>query len=519
MRHTDVVDIINGINRSSTRAKRQRRQTTPRASIYDIPVSPEKHAEAPPQEEASSFSNSAQGLSEPTPNQQPEFEEGEEWVEGQESSDNNDEDAGSEIYETPRDGDENGPEDPFQVHVNLFSDANEASSDSRERSPSEVLEEPSVNSPEPRAVASPEPVSEVGPDDKVAVVISTRVSGHQADGEDGEGIDVGDESPPGSQSSSVPETPPAQPHRSTRSARTRVEDHIRDFSIELDDQLDEDGTKHERMNEDQSQRDALTEIATAESKQTQNEGNGALRELRNWFWKEIDESAMEKNWRVLYTQGRELRRYRSKPMPEYLQESDCLIAHLRDIYEEIISFEEFSSNTEEQLDGLRENMFTDAKEMFEYASETTRDASVLDQFEAHLIPRLVTLVLFSFRTFTILGRSAARQFTGTLDLVLRCSVRVDDYRKAGYLPAQARSRKLHLPLKRLKMALRDGRLNNHLRPAVAPQTEPQPSQLPTQYSIPPSYVPWTAIEEEALIEGLRRFTSEFYWFVPSRRRS
>lgn len=516
MRHTDVVDIINGINRSSTRATRQRRQTTPRASIYDIPVSPEKYAEAPTQ--SSDEGDSAQEPSEPTPNQQPASEEGEEWVERQESSDNNDGDVESEISETPQNDDENEPEDPFQVHVNLFSDANEASSDSRERSLSEALEEPSVNSLEPRAESSPEPVSEAGLDDRVAVVIPSHASGHQADGEDGERREVDDENPSGSQNSSVPDTPPAQPPRPTHSARTRAEDYDRDFAIESDGQLDDD-SKHELMNWDQNQRGAPTELPTAESNQTQTEGNGALREMRSWFWKEIDRSAMETNWRVLYTQSRELRRYRSNPMPEYLRESDCLIAHLRDIYKEIISFEEFSSIMEEQLEDLRESIFTDAKQIFEYASETIRDASVLDQFEAHLIPKMVTLVQFSFRTFTILGRSAARQLNGTLDLVLRCSVRVDDYRKAGYLPAQARSRKLHLPLKRLKAALREGRLNNHLQPSVATQTEPQPSQLPTQNSIPSSYVSWTPIEEEALIEGLQRFTSELYWSVPSLRRN
>lgn len=525
-RHTDVLDIINGINRTSTRAPQKRRQTTPRAGVYDIPVTPEKPTEIPSQKEAtpsSSPSPSANdGDSGPEPNargphQQPASEEDEEWVEAQEPSNDNDD---------TRDNEEEELGDPFQSHLNRFSDANGPPSHSSESSPSEVPEEESPDSPESRAESEseaasvpeliresgPEHVSEArskaAPDDRVAVVIRTRGTEHQADDEL---RNAADESPANSQYASVPETPPAQPTRSTRPGRTHADLFDHEYAIESPESPDQDDPEHEPENEVEEIHDTPAEIPTIELNQTENAGSGGgiLRELRRWFLKEIDRSPMETDWKTLFTQGAELRHYRSKPMPEYLQESRRLIAHVREIYEEITESEQFSSTQEAQLENFRESIYADAKQIFEYASETIQDASVLDQFEAHLVPRMVTLVQFSFRTFTIIGRPAADQLHGTLDLALRCSVRVDDYRRAGYLPAQARSRNLHLPLKRLKAALKKGQLNDHLpAQAVTIRSEPQPSQLLTQSSISPSRAPWTPMEEEALLEGLRQYTGE-----------
>lgn len=535
-RHSDAVDILNGINRTSPRLSRKRRQTAPRENIYDIPVSPEPPAETAPKEKdvttsltspPSSDDQSAQESSGPVPDYQLAPEEDEEWNEGQEpSDDDDDEDEDEEVSETPRHNQEEEPGDPFQDHLDLFSsDVNEAASGSSEGSPSEVAGEQSSaeSQPEstPEAVSAPEsaqesagesgpaPVSEVGPDDGVTVVIQAHGSGHQADGEE---RNVDDDSPPASQYASIPERPSAQPPRNTRSARTRADDYEQGFVIDsLSDSAD---SEHEREDEDQDHdlrgRPRPVEIPTVESNQSENRGNGdgIRRELRDWFSKEIDESPMETEWRKLWAQGAELRRHRSSGIPEYLEETHRLIVHVREIYEEITQSKQFSSTQETTLAVSRADIFADVRQVFEYASERTQDASVLNQFEAHMIPRMVTLIQFSFRAFTILGRPAADQFHGTLDLVLRCSVRIDDYRKTGFLPALARSRPLRLPLKRLMAALKDGRLDHHL-PAQLRPTQPQPSQ-PLTPGITPPRVPWTPQEEEALLDGLRRYTGELY---------
>lgn len=520
-RHTDALDFLNGINRHSTRATRKRRQTAPRSNIYDVPVSPEKPTNVPNQKETTSSlssslspdgADSAQEPSEHGPDQQPASED-EEWVEAQEPSNEDDDDGGNGISEGPRNDREEEPGDPFPGHVKLFSDGNEVPNDSNESSPPETSAE-STSEAESVPISIPYPgpgtISEARSNDGVAVVIPSRGSEHQADIE---GRDTGSENTSNPEYDSAPETPPAQPP---------YDPFNHEYAMGPDERSGEDDSGNQPDNEDEDIHETPIEIPTMELNRTENEGNGdgSPRELRHWFLQEIDGSAMETEWRTLYTQGTQLKRYQLKPLPEYLhgylQGSRRLIAQLREVYKEIIGSRSFTPTQEEQFKNICENIYADVKQIFEYASEKTQDASVLDQFEAHMIPKMMTLVQFSFRAFTTLGGPTANQLHGTLDLVLRCSVRVNNYRISGLLPAQARSRTLHLPLKRLMAALKAGQLNGHLSSQpVVPRPKSHASQSLTQGSVPPSQLPWTPVEEEALLDGLRQYTGELYGSLPS----
>lgn len=509
-RHTDALDYLNGINRDSPRVARKRRQTTPHANVYDIPDSPEKPAEDPAPSEVTSLADGPQTQDNDRPAQEASESDSERGSVSKENEQSDQAPASSEHGDNENDapephGDtaEEEQGDPLQGQLDLFEDANEVLSASRESLPPGAQRERSSDS------GSDESEPESG--NQPAVVIHSHGSEHQAAADERDDQDDNSSNP---DDSSISETPQARPSQSSPRAHTLAEENDDDFCIQADEQSAQDGsTGHEHEEAHVSSVESIGDLLD----QTQNESevDDSIRELRTWFLKEIDGSTLEESWRTLYCEGRGLRRYRSEPMPDYLQGSRRLISKMRELYKEITQSEEFSYLQAKQLRNFRESIYADVRQTFEYASEKMEDATVLDQFEAHLIPRMVPLVEFSFRTFTIRGRSAADQLYETLDLVLRCSVRINDYRKAEYLPAHARSRSLHKPLKRLKAAFRSGNLDVHLPVQAEPtQAERQPLKPLTQIVITPSMVPWTQKEEEALLDGLQQYTGEQSLYVP-----
>lgn len=495
-RHTDhVVDVLNGINGDSPRVTRRRRQTAPDRDIFEIPDSPERPAEDRAPSGLASSANGPRNQGNDRPAQQAdEFDS-----EGGSVSDEDEHAPASSEH------DNNGNDDPerrentaeeelgvsSQGQLSRLSDANEAPSASRERSRSGAQRERSSSGP--------------GPGNQLAVVIHSHRSEHQATGDERDG--QGDNAPnPDDPFPSVPETPPARPSRSRPSARRPARKTDPDFDIQPDEQSAQDGSGYETGHEYQE-----APVSPVEpSGQTKNESrDGSRNSLHNWFLQTIDDTPFANSWRTFHAAGGGLRRYQIKPMPECLRESRRLISKMRELYKEIIRSEGFSHSQAKQLRNFRESIYADLKQISEYASEELGEATVLDQYEAHLIPKMVTLVLLSFKTFIIVGRSAADQLYETLDLVLRCSVRILDYSKTGLLKTHARSRTLRLQLKRLKGALESGILDDHLPEQARPtQTERQPLQSLAQTDIPASKVSWTEKEDHALIEGLRQYRGE-----------
>lgn len=492
----NVLDILNNVNNpdannTSERVARTRSQTTHQMGVYEIPVTPpepESEPEPEPQPELKTEGvDSGRTLRSrlrshdnprPTPGRGP--DESVNDLQVSFSQQNQPDGSPESTHHT---------NDPFEYGFHEFSNA-EDEEELGDDSPQEQLDlepffnendahrQPQDNSPPDSQYQPSSGGSQSEPEDQLAVVIDHREGTHRTSGH-ARSADQ-DDPVPSNEPPSVPETPPTRHKPARQAVLAGGPSNIEEQAVE---QLDED------------------------------DGH-STRGLRIWFIQAIEGSSAENNWRRLCCEGRSLRHYRENPIPDYLQGSRQLIAEIRSLYKEILDTTHLSGVQQNQLENLWESIFADAKQIFEFAAEKSRDrgegSGMLDQFEAHLIPRMVNLVLFSFKTYRLLGQPARTQLHDTLNWLLQCCIRVDDYRKVGYLDPAVRSKSIRMPLKRLMKALRLGQLNDNV-PAEAEfaQSEMLPSQERTRLDIPSSQAPWTPWEEAVLRDALEEYSGRY----------
>jgi hypothetical protein len=269
------------------------------------------------------------------------------------------------------------------------------------------------------------------------------------------------------------------------------------------------------------------EPAVDESSHPERARKNELQDLSRWLAQEIESSPQGALWEILRASKRELRQFAIKPIPEYLKGANSEVTEMRQLYYDIINSSTLTSEARTELRNLREAVRTEATRIFEYAAEeapeeTSEGAEMLNQFEAHVVGPMITLVTFGYRAHKMLGLPAYDQFEGILELLLWICTQISNYRQTSYLRGtKAKSKALILPLKRIIKSLGMGDLSasrtSSSRPSLATQggmSYTQDDTISTQwtqvpdYDIPPSQRPWTLDEEDALRNGVRRFSGQ-----------
>jgi hypothetical protein len=254
-----------------------------------------------------------------------------------------------------------------------------------------------------------------------------------------------------------------------------------------------------------------------------------LQDLSRWLAREIESSPQGALWETLRKTKRELRSVAFKPIPEFLTGANSEVTEMRQLYYDIINTCTLTSETRKELRNLREAIRSEATQIFEYAAEeaseeTGEGADLLNQFEAHVVGPMITLATFGYRAHKMLGLPAYEQFEGILELLLWCCTQIFNYAQTSYLRGtNARSKPLLLPLKRIIRSLGKSdlgtsrtasRVSSSYRPSATQDnmSYTQDDSIFTQwtqtsdYDIPPSQRPWTLDEEDALRNGVRRFS-------------
>ncbi|KAJ5089816.1 hypothetical protein N7532_008500 [Penicillium argentinense] len=117
---------------------------------------------------------------------------------------------------------------------------------------------------------------------------------------------------------------------------------------------------------------------------------------------------------------------------------------------------------EDQMKNVKDMIVTEAGQLFEHASEQLQDSTVLDQFEAHFIPRFISLTQLAFRVYQATNSLAHQQLRHTFDLIFVCvETLIGGYFNSGLLEPKFRSRGLVAPLRRVMKALDSGQLIAH----------------------------------------------------------
>jgi hypothetical protein len=312
----------------------------------------------------------------------------------------------------------------------------------------------------------------------------------------------------GSLNPSIQETPPPPLSQSKNQILSEFEEGF--FTqFELSDQ-DED--QAENSSEDavqgllDSQLVGLQLVDTQLVDQTQNETEierSYLHELRIWFAHEVEKSSLKDEWQIIIRKGKWLRKQALHPMPEILQDPCDIVAELRQIYKQVVATEYLSSDIERGLRNLKDSLFVELVRLRKLAVHSTKKevtASTIDQFEAYIIPRIITLLLFGFKVYRTLGDTASAQLQDTLFLLIECAQRIKDLAITGLLVkdvgsrnACAWSQSIHTPLRRI---LKDLKQKRPVEDSTIGQVNTKPDEA------------WTEQESGTLIEGLEQYSGE-----------
>ncbi|CAI7637658.1 unnamed protein product [Penicillium pancosmium] len=223
-----------------------------------------------------------------------------------------------------------------------------------------------------------------------------------------------------------------------------------------------------------------------------------LRDLRHWFVREVKKTSVGPEWNKLNERGRVLKAYAISPRPKYLESLYQLFAEYRNLYKEAIERGGLTEPLRKQLQNIRGSIVTEVRQLFEHASEVLQESSVLDQFEAHFIPKMVILTQLGFRIYRITDGQARDQLHQTLDLLSICIGLVKRY--MGLLTPSYRSGTLVQPLQRVIKALENGQLRAHW---------PDPANDQHGWAdIPPVIHRWTVNEERVLRHGMVRYVDD-----------
>ncbi|OQE16395.1 hypothetical protein PENSTE_c024G06310 [Penicillium steckii] len=215
-----------------------------------------------------------------------------------------------------------------------------------------------------------------------------------------------------------------------------------------------------------------------------------LRDLRERFDEEVQNTGVDPDWKKLNEQGRSLKHFASRPRPSYLDNLHVLFDEYRRLYKGISHPKDLTSNLWAQLRNIKESIVTEIRQLFEHASEVLQDSSVIDQFEANFIPKMIILTQLGFIVYRTTDGQAYDQLYDTLDLLSICIKLVKGY--MGLLEPQFRSRSLVQPLNRVLKALKAGQLKNNLSNEV----------VPSWSDIAPVTERWTSDEERVLMYGM-----------------
>lgn len=467
-RKTESWDILNSINTTESQEspvsnKARRRHTTHRGNIYDLPVSPQPAPAKPPR----------------TP---------------------------SRILRSGLRSQKHGPAtlEPDLTHGEQNHDAPPAEHAESDEA-SESSEDEEIGHDDNESTVNQE--SEVLGSDRSSASLIRPSSDRDTNGDENDA--------PESPSPSIPETPRPAP-AATKNAlpveffdqfESRSDDEMPDLNEDQDQNQDEGSPEVQELLDLQ-----LFDSRFHEHTQTETDVDRVYRrELKKWFNQEMEVIDLTNESRTIFQRSKWLRKQAKQPKPDELSAPFAIVTELRHIYKEIVETDHVSLDFKSELRNLTDSLFLEFVRLRHYAMWETKDeptAYLIDQFQAYIIPRIITLILYGFKLYRILGEPARAQIQDILFLLIHCGLKTKDAVESGYLVkrydfenASDWTRPIHQPLRRMLKSLKSS----------------TPGVESTVFLVKSNREePWTRQEGSALIGGLQQYSGKdprFHLFI------
>ncbi|KAI3243046.1 hypothetical protein DTO012A7_1863 [Penicillium roqueforti] len=256
----------------------------------------------------------------------------------------------------------------------------------------------------------------------------------------------------------------------------------------------------------------VPESPTIEPSRPNQDHRSARSDIFTWLTETTKESGFKETWDELRKMRKILKAQAAPATKEHFMGIVKLIQRLRGVFATMINDPASAPSLRNQCRLIAYSIFKENQWIiYTEAPENEDDgAQLVNQLEAHIVPRLIDLVILGFKTYRTLHDRVAPHFRIILDLLWGSCDRISSLVEVNYdisAGVVAHSKRAMRHVKALKDALKDGRLRE------TPHRMPQRHlpYRPFELEEVDSHIscgPWIHAETNALRDGLQLYEGE-----------
>lgn len=233
-----------------------------------------------------------------------------------------------------------------------------------------------------------------------------------------------------------------------------------------------------------------------------------------WLTEATKEPGFKDTWEAMRKTRKALKTHADPSAKDHFRGIIKLIGRLRGLFETMTKDPASASSLKNQCSLIANSVFKENQWIiYTEAPEDEEDgAHLVNQLEAHIVPRLIDLIIHGFKAYKTTNDRGARQFRIILDLLWGSCDRISSLAQMHYDISggvMARSKMVMRHVKTLKDALNDGRLRE------TPHRIPQRHLAYRQFALEEvdSHIScgrWTHAEKVALRDGLQSYEGKTF---------
>ncbi|OQE03754.1 hypothetical protein PENSOL_c001G01782 [Penicillium solitum] len=261
-----------------------------------------------------------------------------------------------------------------------------------------------------------------------------------------------------------------------------------------------------------SQLQEVPEIPNIEPLYPNQDHRSTRSDIFTWLTEATKESGFKDTWEAMRKTRKALKAHADPSAKDHFRGIIKLIARLRGLFETMTEDPASASSLKNQCSLIANSVFKENQWIIytEAPDDEEDGAHLVNQLEAHIVPRLIDLIIHGFKTYKTMHDRGARQFRIILDLLWGSCDRISSLAQMHYDISggvMARSKMVMRHVKTLKDALNDGRLRE------TPHRIPQRPLAYRQFELEEvdSHIScgrWTHAEKVALRDGLQSYEGE-----------
>jgi hypothetical protein len=261
-----------------------------------------------------------------------------------------------------------------------------------------------------------------------------------------------------------------------------------------------------------SQLQEVPETPTIQSPGPNQDHRKARSDIFTWLTETTKESGFKDTWEAIRVTRKTLKAHAVPSTKERFWGIIKLIQRLRGLFEAMNNDPASASSLKNQCSLIANSIFKENQWIIytEAPEDGHNGADLVNQLEAHIVPRLIDLIILGFKTYKTTNDRGARHFRIILDLLWGSCDRISSLAQMHYDisgSVMAYSKRAMKHVKALKDALNDGRLSEkpqHIPQRPLPYRQFQLEEIDSHISCGR----WTYAEKTALRDGLQLYGGE-----------